>query len=47
MLDPRGPALVLRGPAPLLDPYSCNVITLVATHNSELNFFFYDGEGPR
>lgn len=47
MLDPRGPALVLRGPAPLLDPYSCNVITLVATHNSELNFFFYDGEEPR
>jgi hypothetical protein len=33
--------LVLRGPAPLLDPYSCNVITLVASHNSELVFVPY------
>jgi hypothetical protein len=34
-------ALVLRGPAPLLDPYSCNVITLIASHNSELVFVPY------
>jgi hypothetical protein len=39
-------ALVLRGPAPLLDPYSCNVITLVASYNSELLFVPYYGE-PR
>ena len=38
ILDPRGPAF---GPAPLLDPYSCNVITLVASHNSELVFVPY------
>jgi hypothetical protein len=36
-LQPNG-VLVLTGPAPLVDPYSCNVITLVASHNSQLVF---------
>ena len=39
-LQPNG-VLVLTGGAPLVDPYSCNVITLVASPNSQLVFTPY------
>jgi hypothetical protein len=39
-LQPNG-VLVLTGGAPLVDPYSCNVLTLVASHNSQLVFTPY------
>lgn len=38
--SPQG-MVVLRGPAPLVDPYSCNVIELVPSQNSELVFTPY------
>jgi hypothetical protein len=39
-VSPAG-VVVLRGGAPLLDPYSCNVLTLVPSQNSELVFTPY------